>query len=83
MGRAVFERSLQDPESLATVANAPGVEDVFFEEFGYVAGTVLEERGEELEQDGFTPPDDPAGEQWDEDDLPQRFPRLWAAFGAA
>ena len=37
MGREVFERALADPESLLSVARAPGVEDVFFGDFGYAA----------------------------------------------
>jgi hypothetical protein len=80
MGRDVFTRALADPESLVSVAGGPGVEDVFFEEFGYVADAVLEDRG--VEDDEFAAaPDEPEGEQFDDDELPQRFPKLWAAFG--
>jgi hypothetical protein len=84
MGRDVFNRALADPESLVDVARAPGVEDVFFEEFGYVAATVLEERGEDaFEGEDLARADEPIGDKWDEDDLPRRFPTLWAAFGGS
>ena len=46
LGRRVYEDALVDPESLVTAAARPGVEHIFFEEFGYVADTVLDERGE-------------------------------------
>ncbi len=81
MGREVFERALADPESLVSVAEGPGVEDVFFEEFGYVATGVLEERGEDAEELEHPRPDEPAGQRWEEEDLPGRLPKLWAAFG--
>jgi len=82
MGRDVFTRALADPESLVSVARAPGVEDVFFEEFGYVADSVLEERGEEPGDEADRPlPSEPLGEKWSERELPRRFPQLWSAFG--
>ena len=43
MGRRVFERAVADAESLADVADAPGVEYVFFEEFLYVSAQAYEE----------------------------------------
>lgn len=42
MGCDVFEAALADPDSLASVAAAPGIEDCAIEEFGYVAASVLE-----------------------------------------
>ncbi|HET8646266.1 MAG TPA: DUF4240 domain-containing protein [Vicinamibacteria bacterium] len=85
MGRDVFTRALADPESLVSVARARDVEDVFFEEFGYVADTILEERGENPLQgdEDLAEPEDPLGRKWTDDDLPRLFPRLWAAFGKA
>ena len=35
LGRPAFDAALKDPDSLADVARAPGVEDVFFEQFGW------------------------------------------------
>ena len=82
-GRRAFERALSDPESLLDIAGAPGIEDVFFEEFAYVPAQVYEEKtGRELPAPVETAPTDPAGEPWSEegDDLQRRFPRLWARY---
>ena len=85
MGRDVFAGALADPESLVGIARAPGVEDVFFEEFGSAPYSVLEERGEEsvsdLETRDLLLPEEPVGEKWVEEELARRFPRLWSAFG--
>jgi hypothetical protein len=83
MGRQVFEKTLSDVESLADVADAPGVEDVFFEDFRYVPAHVYEElTGLELPAYPSPSPSEPEGEAWDEngDDLERRFPRLWAKY---
>lgn len=82
MGRVVFDAALADPESLAGVASAPGVECSFFEGFGYVAYDLLEKKGADPDAVATAPqPEDPIGERWEEVDLPNRFPRLWAVFG--
>ena len=75
MGRHVYENALVDPESLATAAGRPDVEDIFFEEFGYVADMVLEERGAPRGT-SVTPSvaAEPSGQPWTQADLPERFP---------
>lgn len=81
MGRRVFEAAVSDVESLVEVADAPGVEDVFFEEFQYVPAQVYEElTGREPPEYTGHFPVEPAGESWSEDEglLEQRFPKLWA-----
>lgn len=80
MGREVFEAALANPESLAKVAGKPGVEVCAFEEFGSIARRVLEDAGAP-EPDESASPQEPVGEPWEEDDLPERFPKLWAEFG--
>jgi hypothetical protein len=80
MGREIFEAALANPESLAKVADGPGIEVCSFEEFGYIARRVLEDAGAP-EAEAPASPQEPAGEQWEEDDLPERFPKLWAKFG--
>lgn len=83
MGRAAFEAALADPESLIDVADAPGVEDVFFEAFSYVPAQVYEElTGHGLPEYRGQAPSTPAGERWSEgeSDLQKRFPRLWARY---
>jgi hypothetical protein len=80
MGRSTFEEALVDPDSLAGSAFLPGVADVFFEEFQYVAGKVFEEMtGREIEDYTESYPDHPRGSmRWrTEDDLRERYPRLW------
>jgi hypothetical protein len=83
MGQHVFQEALVNPESLAGVADTPGVEDVFFEEFSYVPAEAYEETtGRELPPyKGPTHPL-PKGDKWSSagDDLKLRFPVLWARY---
>jgi hypothetical protein len=81
MGRRVFEEAVSSADSLAQVVDAPGVEDVFFEEFSHVAAEAYEElTGRELPGETGRGPDVPAGEEWSEEgeELRKRLPRLWA-----
>jgi len=82
MGRTVYERALQDVESLASVDLCEEADmGAFFEEFAYVTSEVYEEKiGSEMPYPDHEYPSKPAGERWGEDDdgLKQRFPRLWA-----
>ena len=81
-GRNVFEEVVADPESLVRHARAPGVEDVFFEEFQYVPAEVYEDlTGRELPDCTTAEPEEPEGVRWkDERDLEARFPKLHEAF---
>ena len=82
MGQRVYESALADPESLAEAAGGPGVEDIFFEAFSYVADEVLDERGEPPAASGRAGISaEPAGQKWTKEELPARFPRLWSAYG--
>lgn len=83
MGRRVFEAAVSDAESLVEAADAPGVEDVFFEEFQYVPAQAYEAlTGQEPPEYEGRSPEEPAGERWNEDErnLAQRLPRLWARY---
>jgi hypothetical protein len=85
-GRAVFERALEDPDSLAgVVGEVDQDEGLEAEAFGSAARTVYEEQyGEEMPMDDTIAfPTEPAGEEWDEegDQLRQWFPRVWARYG--
>jgi hypothetical protein len=79
-GREVFERALANPESLADL---PHQEDCSLEDYGYVALEAFESAGgnDELDRDMSTEGADPTGEEWTEEDLPTRFPRLTAKYG--
>jgi hypothetical protein len=85
MGREVFERALQDADSLADLAlGSNGDEETCFEELAYVAAQVYQEQtGEEMPDTDIKSPSQPAGEEWAEETaiLAQRFPRLWAKYG--
>ena|SRR5689334_16669837 len=86
MGRDVYERAVNDPESLADIEVGPGgEEDASFEEFAYVAGRVYEEKtGKDLPRDtSLVHPSDPSGEPFEEDSdaLAERYPRLSAKYG--
>ena len=83
MGRQVFEEALANAESLLDVADAPGVEAIFFEEFPQVAAQVHEAlTGRELPEPQIPSPLLLAGEPWNAErgDLGQRLPRLWAKY---
>ena len=82
MGREVYDNAMIDVESLTAVAFAPGVEVTRFEEFGYIANDVLRQLNASEEDAGimeFKHPSSPAGEEWEDEDLPKRFPKLTAA----
>lgn len=83
MGRHSFESAIEDPDSLADIADGPGVEDVFFEGFINVPDQVYEQlTGSEIPEHTGHSLGDPAGYPWNPegDDLQQRFPRLWAKY---
>jgi len=78
-GRQVFDRAVDDPETLADVAR-PDVEceDILYVPFSAYKTTT----GQDLSRAGFPAQSrEPAGKEWVEEDLPGRFPRLTAAFG--
>ena len=80
----VFEAALRDPESLTSVADAPGIEDCTFEEFQYVPSQLYEDMtDEELPETGVSQLEEPVGEAWSEDgdELARRLPQVWAKFG--
>lgn len=85
MGRSVFERAVADAQSLVDVADAPEVEDVFFEEFLYVPARVYEEvTGREIPAYAGHSRSEPSGSRWSEDgdELQRRFPILWERYAA-
>ena len=83
LGRAVFARAHADPDSLADfeLADAEGWED-------WMSPTmmVIHARTGRYEFAGSPDPDrraptNPTGTEWEEDDLPARYPRLTARYG--
>jgi len=79
MGRRVFEDAVSSAESLIRVVDAPGVEDVFFEEFRYVPARAYEAlTGCDFPLLAGERPTAPAGEKWSEQELANKFPVFWA-----
>jgi hypothetical protein len=80
-GREAFEAALRDADSLAELPKVPrGVEGLLS-----VPTSAYEEKtGKPFpEYDLVVPhPDQPAGETWEEADLPRRLPRFWKRFAA-
>jgi hypothetical protein len=84
-GRAVYEASLADPDSLAETLE-PG-DDIEFEEFCYIAGRVWAEKTGRNRQEMSGPSGPPSQSSGpdgpnfaNEEELRRRFPRLWAKF---
>lgn len=78
-GQRFYDESLADPESLAGRAEEGGHEEA--ESLLYAAADAYEvETGKKLTDLHIVPPSEPAGEPWEEDDLPKRFPKLSAAY---
>lgn len=76
-GRDRYERSLQDPDSLAELSLS---RDIFFEGFSYVALKIYRERTGQIPVRKGAHPTEPSGLDWEEDDLPKRFPKLFAKY---
>lgn len=73
-GRDVFEAALADPDSIAELDD---VDDAELEELRYVAHEVFEAKtGEPLVGGPRDINADPAGEEWDEDDVESLYPNL-------
>lgn len=88
-GKEVYEKALANPDWLAEYV--PVIEtqwgkdsDTMLETMSYVPVYAYRRKtGHEDLPDtpGIRFPADPSGETWTDDDLPQRFPALWAKFG--
>lgn len=88
-GKKVFDLALQHPDDLAGLVDPSTIPG--FEELLYVADDAYESKngdGEDLPRDiaagkglsyDFGAPDT-KGTDWEEDDLPRLYPKLWAIF---
>ena len=78
MGRSAYETALASPESVEPMASAPGVEDIFFEEFMYVPGQVYAQATGKEAPNPDAPKAACSGRPWQsESELEQRFPDLY------
>lgn len=78
-GRSVYEAALADPESLSQVSYSDE-EDVCYEGFQYVQNDVAEEKLGAIPESKVCFPDEPIGEEWDEDTVDDLYPLLAAKF---
>jgi hypothetical protein len=77
-GKKVFEAVLAAPDSLVDFVD----DEVESEQLLYVAARAYEaQTGDEIPSVSVALSDVPRGEEWEEEDLPERFPRLSAKFG--
>ena len=81
MGRDAYMNAMHDVETLASIAFGSGIEVTRFEEFGSVASQILYKAHPDFHDDLpiIKHPQEPAGKAWEDEDLEQRFPRLWSA----
>jgi hypothetical protein len=80
MGREVYEEALLNPDSVAKVSLQSNVEDIFFEDYQYIAHKVYEEiAGEQMPSSNFKYPEIPIGEKVVEniDSIKQLYPNLY------
>ncbi|TQV82414.1 DUF4240 domain-containing protein [Exilibacterium tricleocarpae] len=78
-GKTIFEAALDSPDSLAAQDYIDGTE---LESYRYAISSAYEELTDsKIPDDGLNYPTDPAGQEWDEDDLEQLFPKLGAKYG--
>jgi len=83
LGKEVFRRALEEPDSLLAAARASGG-DLEHENFGYPIQTIwYQKTGESLPPSEFPVPlgSEPTGEAWGEEDLPRLLPALWQEYG--
>ncbi|WP_437922387.1 DUF4240 domain-containing protein [Sphingobacterium sp. LRF_L2] len=89
-GKAIFYKILANPDDLIDYVIPSELPD--FESLLYVATTAVEEISDEEDfedprdiavEDGLDYDSDgnTKGEDWNEEDLPKLYPKLWAAFG--
>lgn len=85
-GRQVYEQALADPQSLLALVKAePDPKDVLFEAepLIFAAGEAYIARtSEDIDVAMPMRAAEPKGRAWDDEELPRRFPALWAHFEA-
>lgn len=85
-GREIYQKALQDPETLIEIAVGEEEEEFISNElFGYVAHDIYESKmNAGIPANDVEHPTNPDGVEWDFDDqelCKQKLPKLWARFG--
>lgn len=81
-GRDYYEAAMLDPQRAADAIEPDDVAEC--EDLDYVAGVAYQEKtGEEIPVFDYhlQRPDNPLGNEWKEEDLPELHPDLWEKFG--
>ncbi len=77
-GKPVFESAVQNIETLSELKET---NDGDWEGLSYIATNVYEKKtGNDMPQ-GIQENFEITGEEWEEDDLKNKYPKLWAKFG--
>ena len=77
-GQIVFDNAIENPDSLVEIDNA---EEVELEEYRYSISKAYEKLTDsEMPVYDAEFPDNPVGQEWDEEQLPKMFPRLAAKY---
>ncbi|WP_051327415.1 DUF4240 domain-containing protein [Desulfatibacillum aliphaticivorans] len=79
LGRKIYEAALADPESLANL-DFEYDEDLCYEGFQYVKYDVAEEKLGDIPDRDIPFPDEPSGEEWDEENVDNLYPLLAAKY---
>ena len=80
-GEQVYNEALRDPETLAPLAAITDLDDYAFESILYAAWTAYEDKtGQEIPHTRRKSRE-LTGEEWDEDTLDQKYPKLAAVVG--
>lgn len=78
-GKSIYEAALNSPDSLAKLDD---IEDAELEEYRYAIYEAYEQlTGTEIPEDNIEYPAEPKGEEWDEDNLEEMFPKLAEKYG--
>lgn len=77
-GKSVYENAIKDPESLADLED---IEDAGLEDYRYAIEDAYQAvTGSEFPKFTINYPSEPMGEEWEEEDLLQLFPKLSAKY---
>ena len=73
-GQDIYEKALENPESLADL---PAIEEAELEDFRYVVDEVYENKmGQSMALRVISQPTEPSGDEWDEDSVYSLYPAL-------
>lgn len=81
-GQEWFERAVKNADDLADYPQNLSDSDIEFEEFAYIAPKAYETKTGKPFPYGNTPPDDLAGEEWEEEEevFSKRWPKLFSRY---